>query len=190
MILEGLVTTQDPNGAVRFAPMGAIVDRKVTRLSFRPFVESRTFRNWQRTRFGVFHVTDDVRLLAQAAIGRVDPTPRLVPASVIEGHILADACRWYAFHVTCIHDDSLRASVECDIVGWGTNREFFGLNRAMFAVLEAAILATRVTLLDAEQIGQTMRELAPLVAKTGGQREQEAFSMLEQYLADQMRETK
>ena len=70
-ILEGIVTTRNEDGAVNVAPMGPIIDPDeaphITRLHLRPFQTSTTFANLARTRQGVFHVTDDVLLLARAA---------------------------------------------------------------------------------------------------------------------------
>jgi hypothetical protein len=59
-------------------------------------------------------------------------------------------------------------------------RDFFGFNRAMFAVLEAAILATRRHLLPRADIEKEYERLAVLVQKTGGPREHEAFEVLRQ----------
>jgi hypothetical protein len=130
----------------------------------------------------VLHVTDDVLLLAQAAIGRPDPLPRLVPAEDVEGWILADCCRWYAFRVTSLDDRQERTRIEAQVVGCGRLRDFFGFNRARHAVLEAAILATRVGLLPAEEIFAQLERLRPLVAKTGGPTEERAWLLLDDYI--------
>jgi hypothetical protein len=65
-----------------------------------------------------------------------------------------------------------------EVLHVGRLREFFGFNRAMFAVVEAAILATRVAFLPWEQIDSEFRRLAILVEKTGGPREKQAFALL------------
>ena len=57
VILEGIVTTLDEDGAVRVAPMGPTVEPSWQRLRLRPFTSSHTFENLKRTRQGVFHVT-------------------------------------------------------------------------------------------------------------------------------------
>ena len=58
-------------------------------------------------------------------------------------------------------------------------RPFIGYNRARHAVVEAAILSTRLHLLGAEEVGRQMALLAPLVEKTGGSREREAWEAIE-----------
>ncbi len=70
MILEGVVTTRDPHGRLNVAPMGPIVDAEMRELRLRPFQTSTTFRNLKTTGCGVFHVTDDVLLIARAAVGK------------------------------------------------------------------------------------------------------------------------
>ena len=182
MILEGLVTTINADGTVNIAPMGPTVDAEMHSLVLRPFPTSTTLANLQRAGVGVFHVTDDVELLAHAAIGRLETMPRLAPAGVIEGQILADACRWYAFRVRSIDDSGERVVLEAEIVGQGVQREFFGFNRAKHAVLEAAILATRVAILPLTDIQTEFARLAALVYKTGGPAEHRAFLFLDDFL--------
>src|SRR3990170_9017340 len=98
-LLEGIVTTLDDAGSPHIAPMGPIVDADFNWLLLRPFRTSATFANLKRTGQGVLHVTDDVELLARAAVGRIEQMPGLIPTESIEGVIVADACRWYAFRV-------------------------------------------------------------------------------------------
>ena len=65
LILEGLVTTLDDSGGVNVSPMGPIVDPQMQRLLLRPFPTSTTYGNLRRHGEGVFHVTDDVEMLAR-----------------------------------------------------------------------------------------------------------------------------
>ncbi len=144
MILEGIITTKNADGSPNISPMGPIVDEAMDRLVLRPFQTSATFANLARTGQGVFHVTDDVLLLATAAVGEPDPPPPLVRAEAVNGFIIADACRWYALQVRTIDSSQPRSTVMVDVVDRGRVRDFFGFNRAKHAVVEAAILATRV----------------------------------------------
>lgn len=99
LILEGLVTTQDAAGNLRVAPMGPRVDRSLTELILRPFDTSQSGANLIVRRVGVFQVTDDVLLLAQAAIGRWPAPPEVLPTPQGNGFYLTQACRWFAFRV-------------------------------------------------------------------------------------------
>jgi hypothetical protein len=188
-ILEGIVTTLNPVGAHNISPMGPIVDSRLDRLWLRPFRTSTTYLNLKRTGQGVFHVTDDVLLLAHAAVGQPEPPPRVMRAEKVEGVILADACRWYAFEVEWLDDKDDRTSILARVVDRGVQREFFGFNRAKHAVVEAAILATRVHILDPQEITSEFDRLAPLVAKTGAAPERQAFEFLRHYVTAQVEST-
>lgn len=182
MILEGLVTTTNADGTPHLAPMGPSIGEGGRELVLRPFQTSTTFANLRRTGAGVFHVTDDVELLAQAAIGQLEQMPPLRRVESIEGWILADACRWMAFRVESSDLESPRATFVARVVDQGTIREFAGFNRAKHAVVEAAILATRLHLLPAAEVNEQIARLKPLVDKTGGAQERRAFEFLSRYV--------
>jgi hypothetical protein len=182
MILEGIVTTLSPEGAVNVAPMGPRVDAGMTRFVLRPFKTAQTYRNLKHHGEGVLHVTDDVLLLARAALGPVEPTPALVPAVRVRGAVLADACRYFEFRVVALDDREDRTRIEAETVHAGRLRDFFGLNRAKHAVVEAAILATRLHLLPLAEVEAEYGRLAVLVDKTGGDQEHAAFQFLRSHL--------
>jgi len=182
LILEGIVTTLNADGTVNISPMGPAVDPSMTRLVLKPYQTSTTYQNLKRTGQGVFHVTDDVELLAQTAVGAADPLPPMHDAHMVEGRILSDACRWYAFRVRTLDDRLERTEIVCDVVEFGTLRDFFGFNRGKHAVVEAAILATRVDLLPAAQIVSEFERLKVLVEKTGGPAEARAFELLSRFV--------
>ncbi len=189
VILEGIVTTLNEDKSVRVSAMGPIVEADFRRLVFRPFTTSRTFVNLKRSGQGIFHVTDDVELIARAAIDQLEVLPPGQLAVTLEGYILADACRWYAFRVDSMDEEQARAVVPCRVVERGFQREFFGLNRAKHAVVEAAILATRVQFMDARQLRDQFLSLTPLVEKTGGPVERRAFALLQRYVLQASAET-
>ena len=181
-ILEGIVTTTNDDGSVNVSPMGPIVDELMQQLLLRPFQTSTTYRNLKRTGQGVFHITDDVDLFARAAIGQLDPLPEVIPATAVDGFVLRDACRWYAFQVERIDDRHERTEIVAHTVDQGRLRDFFGFNRARHAVIEAAILATRVHILPAEQILAEIKRLESPLQKTGSRDQLEAFSRLSDYI--------
>ena len=105
-----------------------------------------------------------------------------MPASAIEGKILRDACRWYAFRVQSIDNQHERTEIVCRVVDEGRLRDFWGFNRGKHAVLEAAILATRTKFLPAEEILSQFEHLRALVQKTGGAAEHRAFQILTDFV--------
>jgi hypothetical protein len=186
VILEGILTTTNDGGQAHCAVMGSAVDEGTSdvfvRMLLRPFRNTRTYANLARTRQAVFHVTDDVLLLARAAVGRLDPLPELVPAAAVEGWILADCCRWFALRVESIDDSGPRAALMVKVVDRGRVRDYFGLNRAKHAIVEAAILATRTHLVTPQEILSELARARVLVKKTGGAKEREALELIEQHL--------
>src|SRR5207302_6842609 len=182
MILEGIVTTVSPAGAVNVAPMGPSVEAGMDRFLLRPFPSSQTCQNLMAHPEGVLHVTDDVLLLARAALGPVEPAPELFPATRVRGFVLADACRFYEFQVRSFDERDERVSIEAEVVHCGRLRDFFGFNRAKHAVVEAAILATRTDFLPLDEVEAEYRRLGVIVDKTGGEQEREAFAFLRRHV--------
>jgi hypothetical protein len=184
VILEGVITTRNLDGGVNIAPMGPVVDEEATTLVLRPFPGSTTCVNLLQHRCGVFHVVDDVLLIAQGAIDEWVETPETVLAEKIEGHVLECAVRWYEFEVTEIDDSRARWEVRTRIVHRGQGQEWFGFNRAKHAVIEASILATRLHLIPESEVRRQLAWLEPMVAKTGGDRELRAFAMLVEHISE------
>jgi uncharacterized protein len=183
MILEALVTTLSADHALNIAPMGPLLDGSLEDgFVLRPFHTAATHANLHRQREGVLHVIDDSLLLAQAAVGKIDPMPATFPAERIEGEVLASACRWAEFEVVEFDDRHPRATLRCMVVHSGHLREHFGFNRAKHAIVEAAILATRVHLISREEILREYDKLAVIVGKTGGDQEQRALDLLRQHV--------
>ncbi len=186
MILEAIVTTQDAAGRVNIAPMGPQVDEAISTITLKPFRSSRTFQNLRDTGRAVLHVVDDVELIAAAAIGDVDPAG--IVERLLDGWVkLIDCCRWFAVEVFDWSDSPQtgvqpRPFAQCRVVHHGTQREMFGLNRGKHAVVEAAILATRIQLLGRDEVLRQMLLLQPLVDKTGGPAEHRAWTRLQRFV--------
>ncbi|MEQ9409020.1 MAG: DUF447 family protein [Fuerstiella sp.] len=184
MIVEGLLTSTSTDGVTNVAPMGPIVHGDFESLTLRPFAGSTTFDNLTTTRVGVFHVVDRVQIIAAAAIRRLTEVPDTFPARKIAGAVLSDCCRWLEFEITDIDCSSDRSVMRAKIVHSEVQRPFFGFNRARHAVIEAAILATRVHLLPRSEIATQLGYLKSSVEKTGGTEETAAFRMLQEYMLE------
>src|SRR5215211_2791824 len=116
-VLEGLVSTVDPSGGPHLAPMGPHVPAaEFDRFTLRPFPTSQTYRNLLAHGEGVLHVTDDVLLLAKAAVGPIDPPPTWHPAKVVRGWVLADCCRCHEFRVVSLDESEQRVRIEAIVV--------------------------------------------------------------------------
>src|SRR5438128_1191820 len=117
LILEGLVSTLDAAGGPHLAPMGPHVEAAdFTRFLLRPYPTAETCHNLRAHGEGVLHVTDDVLLLARAALGPVAPPPAWRPAARVRGWVLADACRAYEFRVRAFDESQERVRIEAEVV--------------------------------------------------------------------------
>ena len=181
MIIESILTTTDPAGLVNIAPMG--VEWGEDTIVIKPFLDTATFRNLRATGSAVVNLTDDALLFAQAVTGHPAAlAPPSAPAKVVAGVVLESACSWREVEVVSLDDTPPRARIVTRVVHRGTRREFLGFNRARHAVLEAAILATRTHLVSADEIRQEYGRLQIIVDKTAGPREQEAMTLLREYV--------
>jgi hypothetical protein len=179
MIVESIVTTVDPAGQVNIAPMGVEWGDEI--IVLKPFLETTTFRNLQGGGAAVFNLVDDVGLLADAAIG--SPTYPARPAERVRGMVLEAACSWRELEVEAVDATPPRSRIIARVVHRGMQREFLGFNRARHAVLEAAILATRLHLIPAAEVEAQLARLLPLVEKTAGPREREAWDRVTGFIA-------
>ncbi len=178
MIIETIITTLDGGGRVNIAPMGVEWDEEA--IVIKPFLETTTFRNLQETGVAVVNLTDDVFLFAEAAIS--NPSYPTVPATLVRGVVLEAACSWRELEVATLDATPPRARLTTRVVHHGRRREFLGFNRARHAVLEAAILCTRLHLVPRGETEAEMRRLQVIVDKTAGPRELQAMALLANYL--------
>jgi hypothetical protein len=185
MILEGLVTTLAADGRLHVAAMGPRIDDaervagRISRLVLRPFASSQTAEHLARSGCGVFHVTDDVLLVARVVAGRLERPPASRSATAVAGRVLDDVCHAWEFEIDHADTSQDRHDLSARVVAEHPGRPFLGFHRAAHAVVEAAILASRVHLLGAAEAGRRLDDLRVLVEKTGGPREHEAFALVE-----------
>jgi hypothetical protein len=179
-IRETIITTTDGNGNVHIAPIGIIAERDGWVIA--PFRPSVTLDNLARVPFAVANYTDDVRIFAGCLTGRKD-----WPMVPVEGYPvprLAAALTHSVLQVESISDDDVRPRHFCRVVSEETHAPFTGFNRAKAAVLELAILVSRLGMLPREKIEAEMAYLAIAVEKTAGPEEKEAWGWLAQRVAD------
>ena len=174
MIWETIVTTVSAEGRVHIAPMG--VRETEGRLVLAPFRPSATLDNVLSTRCAVVNVTDDVRVFAGCLTDRRDwPT---LPCQRLNCVRLSGALAHRELHLARIEEEEQRPRLHCDVVFEQMHRPFRGFNRAQAAVIEAAILVSRLHLLPAEKIDDEMKYLVIAIEKTAGPAEREAWSWL------------
>ncbi len=181
VIFEVVLTTRSATGALHIAPMGVRYrpaqgpggEDLVTVMPFKP---STTLDNIRARRAAVLNVVTDTRVFAGCVTGRRDWPTEPVPA--IDGLRLAHAMRHLALELVDDRDDPQRPVLTLRVREQVDHAPFLGFNRAQAAVIEGAVLVSRLRLLPLERIE---RELAPLqvaIDKTASAQEHEAWSWL------------
>jgi uncharacterized protein len=178
-IFETVVTSVAPNGRVHVAPMGARYQGRLVVLM--PFKPSTTLDNITGSGLAVLNLVTDTRVFAGCVTGRRDwPT---VPAERIDGARLACALGHVELrlHERIEHEQRpvLHLSREHEV----SHAPFAGLNRAQAAVIEGAVLVSRLHLLAPEKIDAEMAYLQIAIDKTAGAGEQEAWAWLREAVA-------
>ncbi|MFZ4553159.1 MAG: DUF447 domain-containing protein [Burkholderiales bacterium] len=183
-IREVIVTTQSPEGLPHIAPMGVWEEDGLVTLA--PFRPSRTLDNVLARSVAVVNACDDVRIFAGCLTGRHD-WPLI--AGETRGTLrLRDAVSHQELQLERVDEDEQRPKLRCRVMREEAHRPFLGFNRARAAVLECAILASRLHMLPADKIRAELLYLTIAIQKTAGPTEREAWGWLlekiEVHLAD------
>jgi hypothetical protein len=179
LIVETVVTTKNAKGEVHIAPLGLIAEGDNWVLA--PFRPSRTLDNLREVPFAVASHTDDVRVFAGCITGRKSWPTR--PADEIDGAVLEGAVSHWELAVDRVTEDDVRPRFSCRVVHKATHRPWSGFNRAQAAVLECAVLVSRLKMLPPEKIEAELKYLEIAILKTAGVREAEAWGWLMERIA-------
>jgi hypothetical protein len=176
LIREAIITTVDRAGKAHLAPIGLIEDGEGWIIA--PFLPSVTHDNLVATSVAVVNYTDDARIFAGLVTGRRDWP--LVPSVKIAVPRLAQALAHAELRVASVEEDARRPRFHCRISHKEQHAPFEGFNRAANAVLECAILLTRLHILPRDKIEREIAYLSIAIEKTAGPRESEAWLWLMQ----------
>ncbi len=173
-IVETIVTTTNAEGVAHIAPLGLIADGDGWIIA--PFKPSRTLDNLRANPFAVASHTGDVRVFAGCITGRREWP--VVPADRVAGVRLKETVSHWELAVDRVTEDAERPRFHCRVVHAATHSIWSGYNRAEAAVLELAVLSTRLAMLPPEKIDAELRYLEIAISKTAGPRELEAWGWL------------
>ena len=175
MIREAVVSTANADGSTHLTPLG--YREADGELLLAPFVPSRTLANLRERGWGAVSFTDDVRVIAGCLTGRRDwPT---VACREVRCARLESALAHTEFEVVRVVDDAQRPRFFCRRLRTDNHRPFLGYNRAQAAVVEAAILVSRLDFLPPAAVRSELDRLLPAVEKTAGDHERLAWTWLE-----------
>ena len=181
-IFETVITTCSLLGAVHIAPMGVRYEGEDVVL--KPFRPSQTLDNLVATRTAVLNVITDVRVFAGCVTGRRSWTTLPVPAANgVSAVRLACAHTHVLLHVGEIREDAQRPTLRLLRVHEVQHTAYPGFNRAQAAVIEGAVLASRLHLLPRDKVESEMAYLQIAIDKTAGPPEREAWGWLQEAVA-------
>ena len=183
VIYEAVVTTLSPTGQPHVAPMGVRyaghgASATVVLMPYRP---SRTLDHISATGHAVLNLVTDTRVFAGCVTGRRDwPT---VATEQITGVRLACALSHVELRLLSRHDEALRSVLQMARVHEAVHAPFLGLNRAQAAVVEGAVLVSRLDRLPADKVDREMAYLQIAIDKTASPEEHEAWGWLREAIA-------
>ena len=182
LIRECVVTTLSADGRPHIAPLGLIeADEQWIIAPFRP---SATLDNLSATPKVTASFTDDAVVFAKLVTG--DRALPLADIADWPAPRLAGALAHAELEVVRVEADDVRPRFYCAVKRMQAHRPFLGMNRARAAVLEAAILATRLGRLSQEKIVSEIAYLKIAIDKTAGDAELEAWEMVMAKIAAHM----
>jgi hypothetical protein len=174
MIRETIVSTMNDSGQGHLAPLGLIAEADGWVIA--PFHPSTTLNNLRSVPFAAANFTDDVRVFAGCLTGR-SQWP-MAACEEIPVARLANALAHAELAVTHVSEDNQRPRFHCRVLHSAAHAPFRGFNRAQAAVIEAAILVSRLHLLPRNKIEGEIAYLQSAVSKTASPAEEEAWGWL------------
>jgi uncharacterized protein len=174
VIYETVVTSVAADGKPHVAPMG--VRYRGEQVVLMPFKPSATHDNIVATGHAVLNIVTDTRVFAGCVTGRrAWPTE---PAVTLPGVRLACALRHVELRLAERLDDAQRPVLRMARVHEVVHAQFAGFNRAQAAVIEGAVLVSRLHLLPPEKVASEMAYLQIAIDKTASVAEHEAWGWL------------
>ncbi len=174
MIYETIIVSNDVNGVAHVTPFGVKYENDLVVIS--PFKPSKTLSNILATQSATMNLTDDVRVFAGALTKR-QPWD-LLPANQIQGMRLKGCLTHVELSLVEVRDDAERPQLVMQQLATKQHSAFKGFNRAQAAVIELAVLTSRLHLLPKEKIQSELNYLQIAIDKTAGERELEAWGWL------------
>ena len=178
-IFETVLSTVAADGTPHVAPMG--VRYAAGQVLLMPFKPSTTLANVLATGVAVLNLVLDTRIFAGCVTGRRDWP--LLPSAHISGQRLQAALAHVELRLEKHIDDAQRPVLHMARVFEASHAPFIGFNRAQAAVIEGAVLVSRLHMLAPEKVDREMAYLQIAIDKTAGAGEHEAWSWLQAAVA-------
>lgn len=174
MIYETIITSTSADGSPHIAPFG--IRERDGLIIIAPFRPSTSLDNLLRAGSAVVNLTDDVRLFAGALTG--NRTWPVLPAVKVAGWVVQGALAHRELELMSVREDEVRPELSFKVVHDVIHAPFKGFNRAQSAVVELAVLVSRLHMLPLQKIDAELEYLNIAMQKTAGVREREAWGWL------------
>jgi hypothetical protein len=174
MIYETIIISTDIDNNPHVTPFGVKYEGDLVVIS--PYKPSTTLTNILATKSATMNLTDDVRVFAGAITKRQPWT--LLPTNTIKGLRLEDCLAYVELTLIEVREDTERPQLVMQQLEAHDYAGFKGFNRAQAAVIELAVLSSRLHLLPPEKIQSELQYLQIAIDKTAGVREVTAWDWL------------
>ena len=173
-VVTSVAASVAADGTPHIAPMG--VRYRDDHVLLMPFKPSTTHANIIATGAAVLNILTDTRVFAGCVTGRrAWPTQ---PAEHINGVRLDCAQRHIELRLARQDDDAQRPVLHMARVHAATHADFNGFNRAQAAVIEGAVLVSRLHMLAAKKADVEMAYLQIAIDKAASAHEHEARGLV------------
>lgn len=187
VIFETIITTVSPLGHPHVAPMGArYAGTDDATVYLWPFAGSATLDNIRAGGRAVLNTVADSRIFAGCVTGRRRDWP-VVP--VADG-VRLQAALWHA-ELRLREDDGdfQRPLLRLERTAEGCHGRYLGLSRAQAAVVEGAVLVSRLHLLPTDTVVRELARLQTAIDKTASPDDREAWRWLQAAVAEAVAST-
>ena len=183
VIFETVISTFAADGWPHVAPMGVRYRRSETGsdVILMPFKPSTTLANIVANGHAVLNIITDTRVFAGSVTGR--RSWPLQPAERIAGVRLDCALNHVELKLAELQDDPQRPVLRMARVFEASHAPYIGFNRAQAAVIEGAVLVSRLHMLPTAKVDTEMSYLQIAIDKTAGPEEREAWGWLTEAVA-------
>lgn len=184
MIFETIIISTNAEGEAHVTPFGVKHEGDLIVIS--PFKPSKTLTNILANKSATMNLTDDVRVFAGGLTKR--QAWRLLPTDKIQGFRLGDCLTHVELTLMDVREDAERPQLVMQKVDTHQHKGFDGFNRAQAAVIELAVLTSRLHMLPPEKVKSELKYLQIAIDKTAGEREHEAWGWLTDKINDYYKE--
>lgn len=179
-INEVIVTTISNSKQPNAAPIGLRI--KKGKVSAKIYKNTTTYRNIFETHSLIGNIVDDPLLFITAALSNLNKKHYIFKKN-LPIPVLKQANAWVLFEcrISELNQEPALVMLKPKL-GEVVNKKVAAINRALYAVIEAAIHATRYLATGEMKYRELIDYYSTIVEKCGGSREKKALLKLKQYL--------